>query len=266
MRCKMLIGFNLRNSIREFISLKKSWIRQYHSTKLNIMVIIFILLILCVTFFYIIILGNEEAVTYISFEGDAEKFVMTDNSYVRIRYIPDGNDEITYHLELRNLNESKEGQFSLAYNGKIKKGKSFSFGVEESHNYLNTHYYSVDFNNSNFAYFDQTFYCNLFKDKMGDVRLNLDLGNIDNINVNFLGLDNFKLHYTFPKPKEQYPHLLIYTYNYDRHDYFNGIYIEGNNPSIERKVKKIEFFFGVVIAILVSSLVAIGVEVFKEKY
>lgn len=266
MRCKMLVGFNLRNSIQEFISYKKSWIERDYSKKLKIMLILFILLILCITFFYIIILGNEKAVTYIKFEGDIDKFSITDRSYIKIRYIPDGNDEIIYYLELQNLNESKEGQFKLVYEGKIEKVNSYSYGVEESHKYLNNHYYSVDFKNDNYATFHQIFSCNLFKDKMGDVRLNLDLGDIDNINVNFFGLDNFKLHYAFPKPKKQYPDSLVYTYNYDRHNHFNGFYIEGNNPLIERKAKQIEFFFGVVIAILVSSLVAIGVEVFKEEY
>lgn len=268
---KLRVKFNLNNiriQIRHFLN-NHPFIKR-HIIQLAIMLILLAGLIVTIILFHTVILGKDMTTTFISIDEREGNFRIAEDSYISLEYIPEKEDVITFFLIFENLNGSKNALFCIVYDGKMEKMKSRSVGVKDA--WINedktdtTRYYVIDFHKD--TTFIQTFSCNLFRDKTGEVRLKLRLsqygGIFDRIVMNIKGLNNFNLEYLFPKPKEEYPHMVTYIYELKDKDFQNGIWLRGNSPYIERKLQETQFGFGVAIAILVSSIVALGVDVFKD--
>lgn len=223
--------------------------------------------------FHTIIFGNETRTTFIEFADLDRNLKIGDDSSITIQYIPEGNELITFHLKLDNLNERQNGSLNIHYNGEMEKvSKLYSNnGVEEDVTYTidgsTYRNYKLNFDDSNRLNLDETFSSNIITDKGGDVRLDLSLhqypqfGNIDKINVFIMGLSELKIEYLYPPTNV--PYLNYIQYNYTIKD-GETISIKGYNPNIGNSRKETEFGIGVLIAILTSSIVAFGVEILKD--
>lgn len=239
---------------------------------IKIIVCLLFILIGIIFLFHTIILGNETKTTDIMISKWDKNIRFIDDSYINIEYFPEEDDKITFHLTFENLNESQNGSFQFDINGKMEKKYSSNFGVEESNIYeiddVVYHNYMLNFNKTENPLFFETFSYNLIDDKRGDVRLNLRLwqdGRIfDDIKINILGLSDIIIENINPKPKEQDDFYVSYVYNKDDKDFQNGIFLKGYNRKIGNKLNEIEFLFGIAIAILTPSIVALCIEVYKD--
>lgn len=219
--------------------------------------------------FHAIIIANEETTNFIKIEGYEGDFKFIDNPYIAIKYIPNDEDLITFYFRIRRLNESKEGRFQIYSDGKMKEKVMGSWNVKQSHSFENNRYYIMDFQENNEALFFQTFYCNLFADKTGNVKLKLIItdysGNlIDGVKINFVGLDEFDIENVSPEPNYIGPYRVSFIHKSKIEHYFAGYVIKGDNENIKQCIKRIEFYSGVMIAILVSSIVGLVIEVIKD--
>lgn len=253
---------------------KHSFVKK-HLIHLSALIILSAALAGVISYFHAAISGEEIVVSSFSFfEAGSNHFRVTGDSYVAVHYIPGEADEIKFFLTFENLGEKEVVGFNIVCNGEMKNKASLSRGVTEvdraESEYETIHFYAVDFRSGGSPVLIEDFSCNLFEDKTGGVRLWLflyDRNNLlssNNIRIYFGGIDEFDLEYSFPKPEEESPHLVSYVYKSNDESFQEGIVLRGNNPNIQRKLQEIYFKFGVWIAILVSSLVALGVEVIRD--
>lgn len=228
-----------------------------------------ICLIWIIVNFPAIIIANEETTDFIEIEGYEGDFKFIDKPHIDIKYVPNNEDLITFYFRIRRLNESKEGRFRIYIGGKMKEKVMGSWNVKHSHSYGNNRYYIIDFQEGNEALFFQTFYCNLFADKTGNVKLKLMIsdysGNlIDGVKINFVGLDEFDIENVSPAPNYIGPYRVSFIHKSKSEPYFGGYVVKGDNENIKQYIKRIEFYSGVMIAILVSSIVGLVIEVIKD--
>lgn len=236
------------------------------------MFILLIGLIGTVTYYYRVYWSEEIATTY--FNISAQGLTCTDDSFIRVTYIPNKEDRIEFYFVFEDVGSDGIRQFNIYYDGRMKEIEPrfkyrTSVGVKEN-DYLdprsNALYYLVDIQGEKQPRFAKTFLCNLFQDKQGEVRLNLRIQASGDFPITFDGLDSFNLEYVFPRPDRQMPDWIGYM-NGGESSWdikYESIVIKGNNPYIRRKLREIQFGFGVAITILTSSLVALSVDIIKK--
>lgn len=69
---------------------------------------------------------------------------------------------------------------------------------------------------------------------------------------------------SFPKPDEEFPLGVRYSYKRDDENFLYGIMLRGYSPEIEKKLRMDYFIFGVVITIVASLLATMGFEIMRE--
>lgn len=273
LRTKLAIPFSFRGF--------PSWHRLFrrHRVYIGIVCGLVFSLVIAITYYYVLLFPAETTTTFISFlELGESDFKIADSSYMYITYHPEKDDEIAFYLRFQNLTGVNSGLFNLYYNGAMTKidtkgWESLSLGVKEIYCQVVDDYtrcqYMIDFQADDEPLFYETFACNLFEDRTGEVRLRFrlsDLGDIlSSIRLHIFGLGDFDVMYAFPEPDVQYPIMMTYTYKIDDDQFLDGITIRGHNPDIERKLLQNHFISGVVIAVLASVLAALVVDVMKRE-
>jgi len=269
------IKFNIPILIRCFLD-RHPFVKK-HAIHFVIMFVLLVGLIGTIIYYRTFLWGQEVTTTSISFFKVSENdFRVSDDSFMMIGYVPGKDDILDCYLRFEHLSGAEVGLFNIIYDGEMKKEtmggfESLSRGVTETfcrkaNDYTVCHY-KVDFRAEEEPLFNERFSCNLFSDKRGEVRLNLELGHQDNlcnnIHVFFAGLDDINLEYVFPSPELQCPHYIEYLYE-GHWGFLDTIVIRGKNPYIQTKLQETQFWFGVAIAILASSLAALAIEIIKD--
>ncbi len=221
-------------------------------------------------YFHSVVSPNETITSYFSLKEISGDFKITEESYISIKYIPYADDEITFFLTFENSIDGN-GIFMIGHNGKVEKKESLSTGIFDydsrrykEHKMLS---YMLNFKEKENPKFIETFSCNLFEDKTEDVLFNLKIyeeGDIlNNIKIYILGLSQFYLTYLFPNIVRENPYHVKLNHNLTEGALQNGIWIKGYNPDIELKIQEEQFYFGIAIAIIVTSIVSIAVDTLK---
>lgn len=234
-------------------------------------------IILIGAFFYLfgIILADEVTTTNVHISERSGNLRVTPDSKVTIRYVPGEQDEITFFLAFENLGGEQLAGFNIMYDGEMKNKDIIDMrGIKEvSLRKLNgdtIRYYDVDFQKAKTAVFFQRFYCNMFRDKFGEVRLNLFLTGSDkeifnDVPIYFVGIDQFNFERAHPMPEREYMHAIRYLYSVDNESFLNGIMLRGSNPAIERKFQVGLFIFGAIIAVSTSALTTLVIDSLRRK-
>lgn len=278
MKKSSMIKFIRKIDYRKYLSIR-NFMENHPFVKENmlffrIIFVLLIILIIAISCFYTAFLSEEKVTTYFDLSEGNGNFRLTPDSFMRILYFPQKEDEMLLNLGFRNLGEDESAGFTFSYDERMKKkDDSFPeiFGVREilvkKEKDYTTRYYEIDFQEFETPRLIQKFSCRFFKDKLGDIELELHIyssGDIfDDISLELLGSDlNFVS--SFPKPDREFSSGIEYAYRPDDESFLYGILLKGYNPEIEKKFRVHYFIFGVLIAILSSLLATITFEILKE--
>lgn len=99
--------FNLRNLTKSHPFVKRNLLF------LEITFILLFVLIVAISWFYISIVGEEEATTSIDLGGEYRSYKLTSDSFISILYIPQENDEILFNLGFENSGEDRLANFTI---------------------------------------------------------------------------------------------------------------------------------------------------------
>lgn len=249
-------------------------------------VILSVILLGIILLYHTIVLGNDNRIKSIEFYDLNESVKFTNDSSITIQYVPGGDDILTFLLGFENLNKSKNANFSIAYGGKFERIEpNFYLNVKETGlneiDGLTHHNYELDFTKADNPILSDTFSGKLFDDNGGVVKLDLTLiqyGGINNkINVFIIDTEDLEIGSVNPKAVDQDSGYMAFVYKiilaskkegliglWLTQDSTYRISIKGYNPDIGNERKVTEFWFGVVIAIITSSIVSFIVEVLKD--
>jgi hypothetical protein len=279
MKKSSMIKFMRKINYRKYLSIwnfteNHPFVKE-NSPFLIIIFILLIILILAIYYFYTAILSEEKVTTYFDLSEEEGNLRLMPNSNIEITYFPQEEDEVVFNFYFENLGKDKSAKFTISYDGRMKKKEGNSDSgilgvkeveVEEEKNRTIRHY-EVDFQEFEIPQLKQKFSCRLYKDKLGDIELRLEVRSskpiFDNIVIRLQGID-FNFVSSLPEPDKELPLKIEYIYELDDESFFYGILLKGYNPGIEKEFRVYYFVFGVVIAVLSSLLATIAFEVLKE--
>ena len=192
-------------------------------------VIPLVLLLLVLSFWigwtYTTIFGEEKCITSISLSRIQGSFVVEEHSFLMMKYEREKPDEITLHLNLRQVGDQSSGMFAIFSNVKLSneqvlvaRGISKAYDRPFERSYGDTiygSYYYVKFDERETAHVKMKFFGNVYRNYRGDAYLDLVIGSdpenmLSNVDIFFRHPKNLYLVDVYPNPDEKYPNNLVY--------------------------------------------------------
>lgn len=240
-----------------------------HSKIFIVILILFLILVTTIVSSYFSILKEEETTNGIMLSS-SDNVGLDSDSKIFISYKENRSEYISIYIKFKDTVQPKEFYFYID-GWKLKKTETIHMlGVEELYCTENGHSIRYCYKVkpiSGIHSFSQSFTCNLFRDRGGDVEFKfyLHIYNIDgSIPMRIIGLNEFNLESFSPEPDEKTHSAVDYIYNPDEERFKDGILLRGSNNYLKRKNEFSYFLSGVIIAVSVAALVTILIELFKK--
>jgi len=247
------------------------------------LILLFISLIYTISEYRTFIEGETDFISDIKFIKSAGSggFKIKKNSSFNATYIQESEDKISILLRFKKelADENKSHILHLIHNGNLNFTDDFSIGVKEifvekMNDGRTKRRYEIDFTDYKKPVLHQEFKGNFFKENSFQVEASLKLWSgidrvFDTMEVWITGLDKIVPSTIYPKPINMFPSedfpvvsQFAYVKKTDIENY--GIHIRGINPYAQGASKNKEFIYGVLIALLTSSLASIIIDLVRS--